>query len=165
MNPEDSREVRADARDVRQDARDVRADVTDTELQDRGVRTDVREDIVTEREASVTGSIRFIKWLLLVLIVISVGNFTRTFVNQDTTDRAIVASHNAEMASKNAEIVSIESRQAALETLSELRGIIARAEERDEEQPDIQAQAIIEALQAIARIEGFICGGPCPERE
>lgn len=163
MKPDDSREVRADARDVRADARDVRADITDTELQDRGVRADVREDVVTEREGSVVGSIRLLKWLICVLIVISAGNFIRTFVNQNATDKSTMAARNAEEAAHRAQEISIESREAALDTLQELRAVVARAQANSADQPELANQAILEALQSIARIEGYLCGGPCPE--
>lgn len=161
MNSEDDREVRADARDVRADARDVRADVTDTELQDRGVRADVREDVVTEREGTVTGSIRLLKWLICVLIVMSIGNFARTFVNQEATDKSTDAAKQAEAAAERAELISVESRQAALDTLQELRAVVARAEANNDD--SLSNQVIVEALQSIARIEGFLCGGTCPD--
>lgn len=165
MNPEDKREVRADARDVRADARDVRSDALDVDLADRGVRADVREDVVTEREGTVSGGIRVLKWLVSVLIVISMGNFMRTFVVQDATDRATEAAREATEAANSVKGTSAEGRDASLETLAELRAILQQIEERNQNDPGPGNQAIIEALQAIARIEGFICGGPCPEPE
>lgn len=143
----EGREIRADARDVRADARDVRADVTDTELQDRGVRADVREDIVTERESTVIGSIRLLKWLVVVLVVISAGNFVRTFYNQDASEKAIIAAERVEKIAAQA------------------RDILVRFEEAANANDGPENEAVIEAVLAIIRLERFICDGPCPEVE
>jgi hypothetical protein len=162
VKPE-GREVRADARDIRADARDVRADVADTELKDRGLRTDVREDTVSEREGSISGAVKMIRWLTIVLVVISAGNFVRSFFTEAASEKAVDAAHTAEEASNRAETTSVEGRDASLETLAELRAILARINENNEDEPDLTNQAIIEALQTIARIEAAVCDGPCPE--
>lgn len=159
----DKREVRQDARDVRSDARDVRQDAIDTNLSDRGVRADVREDTLSHREEYIENGIRFLKFLVCVLVVLAAGLLLRSWPEKEQADTIENAAHLAEAASLRAEKTSIESRDAAIVTRDELRAVIAQLEAAREAEPDLQNQAIIDALQAIARIEARMCGGPCPE--
>ena len=123
----------------------------------------VRESNVAKKETKVASSVRVLIWLVVVLIVISIGNFSRTFVNQTSTDRATEASNAATAAAVEIRQTSEQGRDASLETLAELRAILATLEASNSDQPDLNNQAILDALQAIARIEAFVCGGTCPE--
>jgi hypothetical protein len=55
-----------------------------------------------------------------------------------------------------------EAKKAAAEARDELRAAIRRIEAVDPEQPSLNNQDIVNALAAIARIEDYLCGGPCP---
>lgn len=179
-----AREVRADARDARADARDVRADTTDTGLKDREVHAEVREekvalkeekisdkeDKVAEKEQNVqtragrvTGSTRLLVWLVVVLIVLSAGNLIRSFVNQNATDRSTQASEETTAAAQRIENTTIEARDAAVDTLNDLRAALARYSADAEE--GLTNEFIVNALTAITRIEVHLCGGPCPPPE
>lgn len=109
-----------------------------------------------DHETVLLAAVRMLKWLVVILIVVSAGNLARSFVNQQSTDKAT-------QAAERVEATSIEGRDASVETLKELRQILANLEAADEGEPDLSNQAILDALQAIARIEGFVCGGPCPQ--
>jgi len=124
---------------------------------------DEREGRAEQRESTVEASVRIIKWLVVVLIVLSIGNFLRTFVVQDSTDESTKASEEATEAAESLQVTGEEARDASLETLHELQAITKKLEEQNAGEPDLQNQAIIDALAAVARIEGHLCGGPCPE--
>lgn len=129
----------------------------------REVRQDVREDTLSHREEYIENGIRFLKFLVSILVVLAAGLLLRSWPEQSQADKIEDAAHLAEAASLRAENTSIESRDAAVVTRDELRAVIAELEAAREAEPDLQNQAIIDALAAIARIEGRICGGPCPE--
>lgn len=118
----------------------------------------------------VSGANRFLTWLVVILIVISIGNFFRTYVNQDATDKAQEAAETAGTAASNAQDAANtaaetagEGRDVSLDTLAELRAIIAQVNASSEGQPEINNQIVIDAFAAIARMEAFLCNGPCPE--
>lgn len=119
------------------------------------VYSDALISIIVERENFVKHSIRIITWLVVVLIVISGGNFIGSIITKNATDDIIQSADEIKVTTK-------EGRDASVDTLNELRAILARIRASGDE-PDVQNQAIIDALQAIARIEAFVCAGPCPE--
>lgn len=175
MNPEDreqkasERDDRADKREIQAEARDDRAGVREERAEERDIRADVVEtyadhivDIIVERESYIKGSVKLLLWLVAVLIIISIGNMARSFIVQNSADESTRAAERVEKTQVEFRSTSIEARDAARESLAELRRIIARFEQNNDE-PDLQNQAIIEALQAVARIEAAICGGICPE--
>jgi hypothetical protein len=126
---------------------------------------ETRDREVSWREGSLASGIKVLIWLVSILIVLSAGNFIRSYYVQDSVDKATHAGELAIIASENAKDTSVEGRDASLETLAELRAILARIEDQNTAEPDLQNQAILDALQAIARIEAFICEGPCPVPE
>lgn len=102
-------------------------------------------------------ALRMIKWLVIVLIVISSGNFIRTFYLQDAAEKTYDAAVRVEL-------TSIEGRDASVDTLRELRQIIADFQESNADGSVEERNRIIsEALESIFRMENFLCGGPCPE--
>ena len=117
--------------------------------------SDSADSVVSSADAIVQ-AVRFIKWLVIVLIVISLGGFIRSFQVQDSAEKAVDASKEAVSASNTAEGISEESRDAALSSLEELRAAIQQSQSNP---------AVANALQAIFRIEAALCGGPCPEVE
>lgn len=136
----------------------------------------VKEAKSDKREWRITGSTKVLVWLVIVLIVISAGGVARSFVVQDSTDKATaaskestIASNNATEASNNAteaanslEITAEEARDASLNTLTALEAALAEAQQQQE---GLNAEFIVQALQSIGRIEAFICNGPCPDVE
>lgn len=104
-----------------------------------------------------------VKWLLFMCVIITVlvvGSLARSFVVQDAADQGTAAARQAIVAAERSDTTSQEARTAAIEARDELRNAINAAEASGE--PDVQNQAIIDALAAIARIEEYLCGGPCP---
>lgn len=98
-----------------------------------------------------------VKWLLFMCVIITVlvvGSLARSFVVQDAADHATAAAERSDATSQ-------EARTAAIEARDELRTAI-EATRRNNNEPDVQNQAILDALAAIARIEEYLCGGPCP---
>lgn len=94
------------------------------------------------------------KWLLFMCVIITVlvvGSLVRSFAVQDAAD-------NATAAAKQSDATSQEARTAAIEARDELRAAI----DRTRNDSGVQDQAILDALAAIARIEEYLCGGPCP---
>lgn len=112
----------------------------------------------TKREWSLEKLVKFLVWLVCVLIVISTASFIRSFSVQDSADDATKAANRVETS-------SIEGRDAALETLQGFRRVITEYEESRANQPQIDTQFVVETFQAIARMEAFLCQGPCPPPE
>lgn len=97
-------------------------------------------------------------WLVVILVVLTVVSVARSYIVQD-------AAESAEAAAKTVGSTADQARDAAIEARDELRAAVKALEEsRDPNEPDLQNQAIIDALEAIARIEVYLCGGPCPEQ-
>lgn len=116
---------------------------------------DTLEEVAAKEMFSTRALLKFLLWLVGVLILLSIGNFLRSYVVQDAADKSTDAATRVE-------ITSVEGRDAAVGTLNELRAIVARSEANSQSQPALSNQQVIDALIAIARIEGFLCGGPCP---
>jgi len=99
----------------------------------------------------------FIGWMCVLLAVLMAGNFIRSFYVEDAADKA---TSSAESVSN----VAVEGRDASIDVQATLHDILDELETASEtSQPDLNNQAIIDSLQAIARIEGYLCSGPCPE--
>lgn len=97
------------------------------------------------------------KWLLFMCVIITVlvvGSLVRSLAVQHAADQATTAAEKSDATAHDA-------RTAAVEARDELRAAIAAVKKRNDE-PDVQNQAILDALAAIARIEEYLCGGPCP---
>lgn len=129
----------------------------------RAVKADDREKEISRREATILTGLRTLKWLVAVLIVISAGNFVRSFYNQEAADKSTDASEQAEDAADRIGEVATEGRDASVDTLNELRVILAEIEANQADQPELNNQLIVDSLKSIARMENFLCGGPCPE--
>lgn len=115
--------------------------------------SDQDRPISKDDEKDVKSVARMLKWLVVVLIVISAGNFIRSFYNQDATDKATAAAESVETTAS-------EGRNAAVNVEKTLTEILAQLEDSSGE-PGSNSQDVQEALLAIARIEGFLCGGKC----
>ena len=111
------------------------------------------------------GSHHLLIWLIVVLIIISIGSFVRSFIVQESADDAENAAQTAIVVTNRANDISLEGRDASLKTLDELHAILDSIKDTNTNEPDLQNQAIIDALEAIARIEGQLCGGRCPALE
>lgn len=158
----DATEIRADAREVRADARETRADAIEVRADAREIRADATEgrtETITDR---LLKSVRLLVWMCFVIFVLLVGGLLRSFVVQNQVD----AVDDALARTENAAIVTGESAEnakiSADATLKELRAAIATLNAPGTE-PELSNQAVISALEAITRIETFLCNGVCPE--
>jgi hypothetical protein len=154
-----AREVRDDNREVRADGREGRADVREGGASRRDDRADEREDRAVGREkravvreTSAAGRddtlhklVRVLIVLTIVLCVLSLASTVRSFVVQ-------AAVNEIENIETDQTRTADETNQVARDTLAELR--LAVPEEGDTTTAD--------AVAAIHRMEGFLCGGPCP---
>ena len=123
----------------------------------------VREEVVDAREVRtektgdrLRGGLNLLIWMSVVLAVLLVGNLVRSWALQDNMEQVEAA------ANETTEIAG-EAKVSADAALTELRDAISAIEESNAGEPDLQNQAIIDALEAIARIEAHLCGGACPE--
>ena len=114
---------------------------------------DIRADNAADRLKS---GLTWLVWMCVVLAVLLVGNIARSWVLQDEMEQVQTAANQTTDVAGQAKV----SADAAL---AELRAAIDAIESSNAGEPDLQNQAIIDALQAIARIEAHICGGTCPE--
>jgi TolA-binding protein len=101
---------------------------------------------------------KILPWLVAVLAVLVAMSLWRSFVVEDAVE-------HVDEAAAEVRDVSTEGRQAAIEARDELRDAVRAIEEANEGEPELQNQAIIAALEAIARIEVYLCGGPCEQGE
>lgn len=153
-DPIDGREVRADNREVRADGREVRADGREGRADNRNDQADEREGSAVRREKSAVGrdqratsrddkiakSVRYLIIMCFVLIVIATASIIRSFVVQDAVEKI--------------EVIENEQTRKQAETLAELREAVNRSNSGGAE--------TAEAVAAIHRMEGYLCGGPCP---
>lgn len=109
---------------------------------------------IRETWARIRGSMSFTDWMMIVITVLMVGSLLRSIIVQEQVEKVQDA---AEITTD----VAAAARDSADAALQELRAAIRAVEDAGEDEPELQNQAIIDALQAIARIEGFLCGGRC----
>lgn len=154
---DDNREVRADGREGRADARDGRQDVREGSASKRDDRADEREENAVGREKRAVGRagdadrregmlirlVRIVIWMTAVLAILTTVAVFRSFVVQDAVE------HVEEQQTVTGKI--------SADTLAEMRAALR------ESQGGPNSDAIRKALEAIARMEHEMCGGPCPD--
>lgn len=114
-------------------------------------------DFVTLQERREPWRDKILPWLVVILLVLTVGSIIRSYIIQDAVTEVQTAADDVGTTAE-------EARDAAIEARDELRTAITAIEAtREPGEPDLQNQAIIDALAAVGRIEIYLCGGPCPE--
>jgi hypothetical protein len=108
----------------------------------------------------IDGLLIFIRWGLILVTVLVFGSFIRSFVVQDQVEKVNDAANNALTASQSADNNSVLGRDAAIEVRDTLNEILAQLQQSE---GTSNQQQVNNALQAIARIEAFLCNGVCPE--
>lgn len=111
----------------------------------------------------VTSGIRFVKWACVIIAILTLGSLLRSQVFQGQIDQISDAVESLEESSSQTKESADHASDASEAALQELRDAITAVQKSREDQPSLTNQAILDALQAIARLEAHICGGPCPE--
>lgn len=155
---QDRRDDTANLRDVAADNRDHAANARDTTI--AGVEEETNSTL-----DKVIDLVKSLRWAVVIIAVLLLGSLIRSYAVEDAADNAADAADEAtDAAELNVEITT-EGRDAAQDTLAELRAVVSDLQAAQEAEPDLQNQAIIDALAAVARIEGYLCGGVCPPPE
>lgn len=95
---------------------------------------------------------KVIMWASVVLFVITILSFIRTFHIQHIVDRL-------DKNTTNLSSQIIDSREAAVEARDKLKEVLNRVEEYGP-----SAGAVKEALESVNRIEVHLCGGRCESK-
>lgn len=120
------------------------------------------EEVVHDKAKNeMLGYLKFLRWMVLVLAVMVAGAIARSYATQDQLDEVSAAADRTTEASERTEQASNDARSAAQGAAADLADAIARIEANNTGEPDLQNQAIIDALAAVARIEFYLCGGTC----
>lgn len=102
--------------------------------------------------------LRVLAVLVVVVFVVAVGLQFQVSARNRTLDKFGAQLDRFEAQLNTSDATTREARDAAVASKKALEDALARAEGGS-----VERQAIVDALAAIARIERFLCGGPCPE--
>lgn len=142
----------ADRADSQADRADYRADRADS----RADYADVQTAGLTEFLNRLFSLMRLIGFLVIVVIVMLAGNLLQGELENDRLDKLAADIDVVEKASDDA-------RSSAARTQDVIEQAIADLKENSNDQPPLNNQAVIDALEAVNRIERFLCGDICGE--
>lgn len=100
-----------------------------------------------------------VKWLLAISTVLTVTIVGLGYIINDLDNDVENASEARHTLDGNVEELTAE----IVDLDKTIRDVIEESQNPD--QPPLDNQAVIKALETIARIEGYLCGGPCPTKE
>jgi hypothetical protein len=109
------------------------------------------QDVATEYHDLLRRQIRIIMWITVVLFVIAIASIFRSYQIELSVEK--LDTHTEELA-----VQTKAAREAAIEARDSLQKALKEAEDR---QAESSPTAIRDALLSIARIETYLCGGPC----
>lgn len=107
------------------------------------------EEVV--QKSSLEGSVKVVKWVAVILLIVAVVSAIRSSQLQDSVDK--LENHTAELTQE-----TNEAKVAAVEARDVLNKAIKQGQDSA-----ASPTAVTDALRAIARIEQHLCGGPCDE--
>ena len=98
---------------------------------------------------------KIIIWVAVILFITAALSVFRAFQLVDSVEEL-------EDTTVNLTVETSEAREASVDARDSLEEAIAELEARRTE--NVPSAEIAAALQAVARIEQYLCGGPCPEQ-